>query len=215
MKLYFAPLACSLATRIALYEAGAAAQFEFVDIHKDPYARPLPDGSDYRRINPMGQVPAIQADDGTVVTENTAVLLFVAENFPAAKLVPTSGIQRLRLFEWMSFIATELHKATFIPLLDPHSSAEVKDYARQKLPLRFGHLEEHLALRTSLLDHFSIADCYLVTVLNWTRATGIALARWPAIQAWFSATTQRPSVARALEEEGQLWYALQKRLGMR
>jgi glutathione S-transferase len=212
MKLYFAPLACSLATRIALYESGSPAEFEFVDIHSDPYARPLSDGSDYRRINPMGQVPALLTDDGNIITENPVVLLYVAERNTAARLVPTEDIARYRLYEWLNFVATELHKATFIPLLDPHSPATVKEYAQRKLPLRFGHLERHLSGRSFLLDHFTIADCYLITVLNWSQAVGIDLGQWPAIKAYFAASATRPTVARALKEEGVLWYELEKKL---
>jgi glutathione S-transferase len=212
MKLFFAPLACSLATRIALYECEADAEFERVDIHSDPYDRPLRDGFDFRAINPMGQVPTLVTDDGQVITENPAVLLHVAESHPASGLAARNG-ERYRLFEWLNFIAAELHKATFIPLLDPKSPPEVRDYAKQKLPLRFGRLERHLVGRSSLLERFTVADCYLVTVLNWSPACGIDLSQWPAIKAYFSATTRRPAVARALQEEGALWYELQKKVG--
>jgi glutathione S-transferase len=212
MKLFFAPLACSLATRIALYECEANAQFELVDIHSDSYDRPLPDGTDFRAINPMGQVPALLTDDGLVLTENPAVLLYVAESHPAAGLAARNG-ERYRLLEWLNFIATELHKATFIPLLDRKNPPEVIDYAKRKLPLRFGRLERHLVGRSSLLERFTVADCYLVTVLNWSPACDIDLSQWPAIKAYFSAATRRPAVARALEEESVLWYELQKKLG--
>ncbi len=214
MKLFFAPLACSLATRIALYECEANAQFELVDIHSDSYDRPLPDGRDFRAINPMGQVPALLTDDGQLLTENPAVLLYVAETHPASGLAARNG-ERYRLFEWLNFISTELHKATFIPLLDPNNAVEVRDYARHKLPVRFGRLERHLVGRASLLERFTVADCYLVTVLNWAPACGIDLSQWPAIKAYFSAASKRPAVARALQEEGALWYDLQKKLGKR
>jgi glutathione S-transferase len=212
MKLYFAPLACSLATRIALYECDARVQFELVDIHSDAYKRPLPDGSDFRAINPMGQVPALVTDEGAVITENPAVLLYVAESHPAAGLAARNG-ERYALYEWLNFIATELHKATFIPLLDAKSPPEARQYAKYKVPLRFGRLDRHLTGRSTLLERFTVEDCYLVTVLNWSQACGIDLAPWPAVKAYFAATTQRPAVARALKEEGALWYELQKRLG--
>ena len=87
MELYFAPLACSLATRIALYEAGAPARYTQADTH----TKKLLDGSDFFAINPMGQVPALRLDDGSVLTENTAILQYVAEQFPQARLAPAGG----------------------------------------------------------------------------------------------------------------------------
>src|SRR5258708_703646 len=111
MNLYFAPLACSLASRIALYEAGANAQFTLVDLK----AKRSADGSDFFAVNAMGQVPALRTDDGALLTENTAILQYVAERFPAAKLAPAPGLERSRLQQWLGFIGTELHKAVFVP----------------------------------------------------------------------------------------------------
>ena len=163
MKLYFAPLACSLATRIALYEADAAAEFALVDTR----AKRVADGSDFRAVTPMGQVPALLTDDGGVLTENTAVLQYVADRFPAAQLAPVAGEPRARLQQWLGFIGTELHKAIFIPLLDPRANDAVKAYARDKIELRMNTLQQHLADNEFLLPRFSVADAYLVTVLNW------------------------------------------------
>ena len=102
MDLYFAPLACSLATRIALYEAGADARYIQVDTH----AKRLPDGGDYYAINPMGQVPVLRTDEGELLSENTAVLQYVAERFPDAKLAPPSGFGRHRLRQgWPAALA--------------------------------------------------------------------------------------------------------------
>jgi len=121
MDLYFAPLACSMASRIAIYEANAAANFIYVDIHSHPEKRLLADGSDYHAINPMGQVPAIRTDDGDVIAENPVVLQYVADRSPQAQLAPPSGVERYRLLQWLNFISTELHKATYIPLLNRSS----------------------------------------------------------------------------------------------
>ena len=87
MNLYFSPLACSLATRIALYEAGAQAQFTQVDTR----SKRVSDGADFLAVAPMGQVPALCTDDGSILTENSAVLQYVAERFPAAQLAPAVG----------------------------------------------------------------------------------------------------------------------------
>ena len=204
MELYFAPLACSLATRIALYEVGepaAGARFTQVDTR----AKRLADGSDFRAVNPLGQVPVLRTDAGECLTENTAVLQYVAEHFPDAKLAPAGELPRARLREWLGFIGTELHKAVFVPLLDAAAPDAVKAYAREKLGLRMARLEAHLASHEYLLDEYSIADAYLATVLNWTLATGVNLAEWPAVQAYHQRIGKRPAVARAFGEELALW----------
>ena len=206
MNLYFAPLACSLATRISLYDAGpAAANTQFTQV--DTRAKRLLDGADFYAVNPMGQVPVLRMENGELLTENSAVLQYVAESFPQAKLAPQDTIGRARLREWLSFIGTELHKAVFLPLLDPKADAASKAYAREKIALRMGVLEKHLAGREYLLDVFSIADAYLVTVLNWTRATGVSLAEWPVVEAYHQRLLQRPSIARAFSEEFALYQA--------
>jgi glutathione S-transferase len=202
-ELYFAPLACSLATRISLYEAGANARFTQVDTR----AKRVADGGDFYAVNPLGQVPVLRTDDGALLTENTAVLQYVADRFPAAKLVPDGAFARARLREWLGFIGTELHKAVFVPLLDPKAPEPVKAYAREKLALRMGVLEKHLAGREFLLDAFSIADAYLATVLNWTRATNVNLAEWPAVADYHARLAKRPSIAKAFGEEFALYQA--------
>lgn len=207
MELYFAPLACSLASRIALYEAGAAAaETRFVQV--DTRAKRLADGRDFFAINPMGQVPVLRSDDGELLTENAAVLQYLAERFPEARLAPSGGLAGARLREWLGFVGTELHKAVFVPLLHAAAPAEVKAYAREKqLPLRLAVLEKRLAGREHLLDAFSIADAYLVTVLNWSMATDVPLAQWPAVAAYHARLHRRPAVARAFAEELALYRA--------
>ncbi len=203
MNLYFSPLACSLATRIALYEAGADARFTSVDTR----AKRVEDGSDFLTVNPMGQVPALRTDEGFVLSENTAVLQYVADRFPAAQLAPQAGAERARLQQWLGFIGTELHKALFVPLLDPTASADVKAYARAKAALRLGILQDHLASHEFLLDRFTVADAYLVTVLNWGQYSGIDLAQWPAVRDYYQRLLKRPSIAKAVSEEFDLYRA--------
>src|SRR5579872_4467934 len=133
MQLFYAPLACSMAMRIALYEAGGAGEFVYVDIHSHPSNRPMEDGSDYLAINPMGQVPAIRTDEGEVIAENPVVLQYIADLYPQSRLAPRDGTGRYRLQQWLNFISTELHKATFIPLFARNAPEGVKAFARQKL----------------------------------------------------------------------------------
>jgi glutathione S-transferase len=207
MELFFAPLACSLATRIALYEAGADATFTQVDTK----AKRVADGSDFFAVNAMGQVPVLRGDDGTTLTENPAVLQYVADRFPEAGLAPAAGVERYRLQQWLNFVTSELHKVIFIPLLDPQAPEGAKEYARTKLRARFAYLDHHLTGRDHLLDGFSVADAYLVTVLNWTRAIALDLKQWPAIDAYFTRLHQRPSIAKAFAEELDLYKEEQAR----
>jgi glutathione S-transferase len=206
MELYFAPLACSLATRMSLYEVGAAAQSTRY-VRVDTHAKRLPDGSDFYAINPLGQVPVLRTDEGELVTENTAVLQYVAERFPEAHLEPEGLLSRARLRECLGFIGTELHKAVFVPLLDAKAPDAVKAYSREKLALRMAVLEKHLAGREYLLEAFSVADAYLTTILNWTAATAVKLDEWPAVQEYHRRMLKRPSVARAFGEELALYQA--------
>ena len=197
MKLYFSPLACSLATRIAFYEAGAEAEYSYADTR----TKRLSDGSDFFRINPMGQVPVLQTDDGVLLTENTAILQYVADCFPSAQLAPAGRIERAQLQKWLGFIGTELHKTIYIPLLDAKAPDSVKTYARDKIGRRMDLLQQHLAGREFVLDRFTIADAYLTTILNWSAPTGVKLSPWPAVAGYYQRMLQRPHVARAVGEE--------------
>ena len=202
MDLYFSPLACSLATRIAFYEAGAEANF----LEVDPKTKEVrKDGSDFRKVNPLGLVPTLRADDGTVLTENAAILQYVADHFPKAGIATGPGMERSRLHQWLCFIGTELHKGLFVPLLDKKAGAEVKAYVLEKNLSRLDYLENYLRGRDYLLDHFSVADAYLVTIINWTMATPpIELAKWPTVKAYYERLRGRPSIAKAIAEEFEL-----------
>jgi glutathione S-transferase len=197
MNLYFSPLACSLATRIALYEAGVEAAFTQVDLK----TKRLADGSDFLAIAPMGQVPVLRIEDGSFLTENTAVLQHVADRFPDAKLAPTADVERSHLRQWLGFIGTELHKAVFAPLVDLNSPDGAKTYAREKVALRLGIVQDRLSAHDFLLDRFSVADAYLATILNWAATFGVDLKPWPAVRSYHERVLARPAVARALGEE--------------
>ena len=205
MDLYFSPMACSLATRIALYEAGAAANF----LEVDPKTKVVQnDGSDFRTVNPLGLVPTLRTDDGLVLTENAAILQYVAERFPQSGLGTGPGMERSRLQQWLCFIGTELHKGLFIPILDKTAPPEMKSHVLGKNLSRLDYLDNYLKGRDYLLDHFSVADAYLVTVINWTMATPpIELAKWPSVKAYYERLRARPSIAKAVAEEFELYKA--------
>ncbi len=205
MDLYFSPLACSMATRIALYEAGAKVNY----LEVDPRTKVVQeDGSDFREVNPLGLVPTLRTDDGQVLTENAAILQYVGDRFPKAGMSAGPGIERTRLQQWLCFIGTELHKGLFSSMLDRKAPPEVKDYVLGKSASRFDHLDNYLKGREFLLDHFTVADAYLVTAINWSKATPqIELAKWPVVKAYYERLSTRPSVAKAFAEELELYKA--------
>jgi glutathione S-transferase len=197
MKLYFHPLACALATRIALYEAGAHAEF----VQVDNKTKLTLAGADFRRVNPLGMVPALELASGEVICESAAVLQYVARRFPTAKLAPSDDLGQARLQQLLCFIGTELHKLIYVPLMDHAAPAAAKEYALGKVALRFDWLEQQLSGKRYLLADFSIADAYLFAVLNWTLVTPIQLEHYPALRAFRERMLERPSVARAFQEE--------------
>lgn len=206
MELFFSPMACSLASRTVLYEMGADARFTQVDSK----AKRTLDGRDYWQINPMGQVPALRTAEGWLLTENAAVLQYLAEAGPDAGLLPADADARARVRQWLGFIGTELHKAVFVPLLDPQAGAEVKAYSMEKAALRLDVLEAHLQQHDYLEGGYSVADIYLAVVLNWAPYAGVDLAAWPAVKAYHRRINQREAVARALGEEFALFQEEQR-----
>ncbi|MEO8444151.1 MAG: glutathione transferase GstA [Gammaproteobacteria bacterium] len=199
MKLYFSPGACSLACHITLFEAGLPFTGDKVDMR----SRQTSDGRDFRAINPNGYVPALELDDGEVLSEGQAILQYLADRKPAAELAPPPGtMPRYRLIEWLSFISSELHKG-FGPLLRPGGPEDAKAAVRDRLSQRLAHVANHLASRQYLVgEHFTVADAYLYTILTWTRIAGIDLAAWPVLVAYRDRVQQRPAVQAARQAEG-------------
>jgi glutathione S-transferase len=202
MQLYFSPLACSMATRIALYEAGAEAHFIYVD----GAAKKTEAGEDYLAINPLGLVPALRLDDGSVLTENSAILGYLADRY-----WPTDIEGRARLQRWIGFINSELHTGAFSAILSPRTSDEVRGYALDKAKARFAYLDQILTDREHLNGPFSVADGYLFVILNWTRVRGPDLADYPHLAAYRERIAARPGVARAFSEEMALYLEEQRR----
>jgi glutathione S-transferase len=199
MELFFAPLSCSMASRIAIYEAGLDARFHQVVLS----TKRLTTGENYADVNPKGQVPALRTADGTILTEGPAVLQFIADSVPASGLAPPAGsMARYTLQQWLNYLSTEVHKAVFYMMFNPASPPEVKAFARdQLLPVRYRFLSAHLDGRAFVLDAFTVADAYLVTTLNWAAPAGVDLAKWPVLDAYRNRLLERPAVARAVSEE--------------
>ncbi|MDN0077199.1 glutathione transferase GstA [Crenobacter sp. SG2303] len=202
MKLFYAPGACSLAPHIVLAETGLPSELEAVDLRVQPHR--TAGGVDYAAINPKGYVPALQLDDGAVLTECVAVLQYLADQAPQQRLAPANGTMgRYRLQEWLNFIATEVHKG-FSPLWNPAAGADEKAGAVQRLERRFAWLDTQLAGRDYLTGEFSIADAYLFTILNWTHYHKLSLDGWPTLKAYVERVATRPAVKSAMSAEGLL-----------
>lgn len=201
MKLYYSPGACSLSPHIALREAGLAFELAKKDLH----SQTLEDGSDFRAINPKGYVPALVLDDGQVLTEGPAIVQYIADQVPEKKLAPPAGtMERVRLQEWLNYITSELHK-TFGPLFNKKASDDWKAAARELLDRRIDYAAKALEGRNWLMgDTFTVADCYLFTVLNWAGWVKIDLSRWAVLAEYMKRVAARPAVQAALRAEGLL-----------
>jgi glutathione S-transferase len=192
MKLYLTPAACSLADHIALREAGLG----FDAVRVDLETRRTERGEDFTEVNPKGYVPALVLDDGQVLTENAAILSWVAERAPG--LAPGGELGRARLVEALAFIGSEVHKP-FVRLMFPTGDAE-RDAAREIIGQRLAHVADRMRGDFLFGDAFTVADAYLYVMLRWAKMLGVdAPDPLPAFAARVEA---RPAVQAALRHEG-------------
>jgi glutathione S-transferase len=197
MKLYYSPAACSLSPHIALAESGLDYTLEKVNL-KDHTAQ---HEGDFYAINPKGYVPALRLADGTLLTEGPAIVQYIADQAPAARLAPPNGtLPRYQLQSWLNFISTEVHKQ-FSPLFKADATEDAKAAARAQIGKRLDYIAEQLAGKDYLMGEFSVADGYLYTVLSWGQWTAIDIAQWPALTAFMQRMQGRAGVQRALKEE--------------
>lgn len=201
MKLFLKAGACSLASHIALEEAGLRYDTESVDLR----TKTLASGGDFSKINPKGYVPALLLDGGELLTEGPAILQYVADQAPSKGLAPAAGtLARYQLQSWLTYIGTELHKS-FSPFFNPAASDDWKAAARANLERRLGLVNQQLAAQPFLLgEAFSVADAYLFTVLSWASAIKLDLSAWPALVAFQQRVGARPAVQAVLKDEGLL-----------
>ncbi|MGH6908698.1 MAG: glutathione binding-like protein [Phenylobacterium sp.] len=192
MKLFYSPGACSLADHIALHEAG----LKFARVRVDLKAKRTEEGADYSQINPKGYVPALQFDNGDVLTENIAILSWISDQSPA--LAPKGPMGRFRLLEMLGFISTEIHKA-FKPFFSGASDAD-KAAAGEQINKRLTFLADNLKSDYLLGDAATVADAYLFVMLMWSSHTGVTIP--PALAAYSERMRARPAVTLALEHEG-------------
>jgi glutathione S-transferase len=198
MKLYYTPAACSQAPHIVLHELDLKAEPVKVALPEHT----LPDGSDYRKINPKGYVPTLELDDGTRLTEAHVILQYLADRKPGT-LAPAYGtLERYKLMEWLGFIATEVHKG-FGPLWNPQVEPAVRERTIAALGNRFGYLSQTLGKQPYLTGQsFTIADAYLFPILNWSGHHKVDMKPWPALTEFQARVAARPAVQATLKVEG-------------
>ena len=193
MKLFYVPGVCSLSPHIVLREMGADFQLDKVD-RKTKIAE---SGVDYNQLNPKGYVPALQLDDGTLLTEGAAILMYLADQKGGEKVAPKAGTkERYKVQEWLVFVGTELHKnfgAIFRKSADP--------VPRETLLKRLDLVARVLEKQPYLIgEKFTAADAYLFTVLRWAPHVEVPLP--DPLQAFVQRVSARPAVAQALKVEG-------------
>jgi glutathione S-transferase len=194
MELFASPMACSLASHITALEAGLPVKVRFVDNKKTD------DGGDYYQISAKGYVPALRLDDGCILNEGPSVLQYLADAAPETGLAPAWGtVERYQLIDMLNYLSTELHKRIFYNVFNPKAADVTRQAARELFEPTFDYLSTKLGSGDHLVgDRFTVADAYLVTMLNWAVFLKVDLAKWPAIAAYHRKHLKRPSVVQAM-----------------
>jgi glutathione S-transferase len=208
MKLFYAPGSSSLLPHIVLHEA----ELSFEPVRINEHTKVISGGGDYRSVNPLGYVPALVLDDGTLLTEGAAIVQYIADLVPAKKLAPPNGtIERIKLQAWLNFFASEMHKGGFSPLFYKGVPEEGRDVFRTRLRARFTHLDRHLASNEYLMGRdYSVADAHFFVVSNWAVWVDFDLSPYSAVLAHRQRVSSRPAVVAALKAEGLVpWPAKQ------
>jgi glutathione S-transferase len=199
MKLYFSPGACSLSPHIVAQEVGIPLTLVKVDTAK----KTLADGGDFWAVNPKGYVPAMELDNGELLTEGPTIVQYLADRKPDAKLLPPAGtMERYRVQEMLGYINSEIHK-TYSPLFRPTTTPEFRKDREEYLRKRYGLVEKKLAKGPYLFgEQFTVADAYLFTVTNWANFVKLDLSEFPNLLAFQARVAERPGVQAALVAEG-------------
>jgi len=197
MKLYFAPMTCSLSPHIVLRELGLP--FELIRV--DNKTKRTADGLDFLDINPKGYVAALVLDNGNVLTEGPAIVQYLADLVPANTLAPANGTwERVRLQEWLNFISSEIHSGC-APLFNADIAEPTKAIFKARLFRRLDYLSQALEQQDYLMGTFGLADGYLFTVLNWLPSFNIQIGDWPVLASFMARIAARPSVKAAMAAE--------------
>ena len=199
MKLYYAPGACSLAPHIVAREAGIDLELDKVDWK----TKKTESGKDFASVNPKGYVPALELDDGQLLTEGPVIQQYLADKKPASGLAPANGtLERYRLQEMHTYINSEIHKQ-FGPLFNPSITPEAKEYQFATIRRRLEFIEKGLGNKQFLLgDKFTAADAYLFVMLSWTDHMKIDISALKSLAAYKGRVFARPAVQAAMKAEG-------------
>jgi glutathione S-transferase len=202
MRLYYAPGTISLMPHVALLESSV----DFVATKVDEASKRTADGADYRAINPLGYVPALALDDGTVLLEAAAIAQYIADLAPASELAPPPGtIARAKFQAWLNFLSSELHKGGLGPLFYPALDERAKDVFRARLKARFAFVDQHLSTHAYLLGtDYSIADIGLYAITNWAPRVGFDISAFANLIAHHSRIAQRDAVREVHRIEGPI-----------
>lgn len=200
MQLYYSKGACSLACRIIINEIGEPCQYQQVNLQ----TKQTQEGKDFTKINPKGAVPTLQTDEGDILTENAAILQYLADKAHAHQLLPNiNDFNRYQVISWVNYIATELHKG-FSPLFHNNFSKDIQEQILiPALVKKFQFIDQHLANRTFLLgDNFTLPDAYLFVILRWTHHFKIFDSSWQNITRYYAELDKRESIKLSLSQEG-------------
>lgn len=199
MKLYYKAGACSLSPHIILREAG----LDFSIVRVDLATKKTESGDDFLAVNPKGQIPTLELNDGSILTEGVAIVQYLADQKPDRQLLPEVGtLARYHALEWLNYIATELHKG-FSPLFNPKTPEEFKAVTREALAKKFAYVNDSLKGHQYLLGaRFSVADAYLFTVMGWAKALKFDLSALTDLNTYLDRVAARPAVDAALVAEG-------------
>ena len=200
MKLYYAPGACSLSPHIVARELGINVELKKVST-KD---KTIEGGGDYWKVNPRGYVPALELDNGQVLTEGPAIVQYLADQKPDSGLAPKNGtLERYRLQEWLNFLTSEVHKQ-FSPLFKPNTPEEYKTIAKENLAGRFDWLDKQLAGKEYLMgSQFTAADVIIGSGLRWGMMFKLIPER-PEFARYVQRLSERPALKRATEKDAKL-----------
>lgn len=198
MKLYYAPGACSLSPHIVLEESGLPFELEKVDLQTKETAS----GHDFYLVNTKGSVPALELDDGQVLTEGAAIVQYLGDQVPEKELIPLpKTMERYRVMEWLNFIATELQKS-FTPIFNP-AYTSCREEAKKTLLRQFDFVDRRLTGKSYVMgERFTVVDAYLFTISTWIEAAELSVDQWKALSAYRKRISERPAVCRAMMDEG-------------
>lgn len=198
MKLYYTPGACSLSPHIVLEESGLPFELEKVDLQLKETAS----GHDFYLVNTKGSVPALELDDGQILTEGAVIVQYLADRVPEKGLIPVHGtMARYRVMEWLNYIATELQKS-FTPIFSP-AYAACREEAKKTLLRQFDYVDRQLGKNPYMTgEQFTVVDAYLFTIASWIEAADLEIGQWKTLSAYRERVAQRPAVLRAMKAEG-------------